>query len=88
MNTVQIISALAAAAFIAQPFAVEYFKKLSQNKLKQAEPELDMLKGPALPEISHVVSQWAALKSACDELNLKEASNALDSIFPLFVKKG
>lgn len=87
MNTVQIISLLAAAAFFAQPFVAQYLKKSQQSK-EPVKIDEDMLKGPALPEISYVVSQWAALKSACDELNLKEASNALDSIFPLFVKKG
>lgn len=90
MNTVQIISLLAAAAFLAQPFVSNYIKK-SQSKVdvypKDIEPN-KMPSDPAQTDIGYVVSQWAALKNSCDQLDLKEASTALDSVFPLFVKKG
>lgn len=92
MNTVQIIALLTAAAFLAQPFVSNYIKK-SQSKVdvypKDIQPETSRApSGPAQTDVSYVVSQWAALKNSCDQLDLKEASTALDSVFPLFVKKG
>lgn len=90
MNTFQIIALLAAAAFLAQPFVSNYIKK-SQSKVdvypKDIEPD-KMPSGPVQTDIGSVVSQWSALKNSCDQLDLKEASTALDSVFPLFVKKG
>ena len=90
MNTFQIIALLAAAAFLAQPFVSNYIKK-SQSKVdvypKDIEPD-KMHSGPVQTDIGSVVSQWSALKNSCDQLDLKEASTALDSVFPLFVKKG
>lgn len=87
MNTVQIISLLAAAAFLAQPFVSNYIKK-SQSKVDVYPKDIQPESSPAQTDVSYVVSQWVALKNSCDQLDLKEASTALDSVFPLFVKKG
>lgn len=84
MNTLQIISLIAAVVLLYQ-YVKPYLVKTT------AAPKKDEL--PAIaekdfePTMSDVVDSWSKLKSNCETLGLTDASDALDSVFPLFVKK-
>jgi hypothetical protein len=84
MNTVQIISLIAAIALgflYVKPYLVK-----TTAALKKDEPPVKTEKD-FQPTMSDVVDSWSKLKSNCETLGLTDASDALDSVFPLFVKK-
>lgn len=84
MNTVQIIALIAAVVFgfqYVKPYLVKTTAAPKKDEpLVTAEKDFE-------PTMSDVVDSWSKLKSNCETLGLTDASDALDSVFPLFVKK-
>jgi hypothetical protein len=87
MNTAQILSLIAAIALgyqYVKPYLVKATAAVKEKPPvteEKFQPEVNM------PTMSDIVDSWSKLKNDCNALGLTDACEALDSVFPLFVKK-
>jgi hypothetical protein len=90
MNNVQIISLIAAVAmsffYIKDKIKLPTAVKKEVNQDTNASDTFDQSL-PASVQIRDVVEKWADLKNMCEKLELNDAVDQLDAVFPLFVKK-
>jgi hypothetical protein len=90
MNNVQIISLIAAVAmsffYIKDKIKLPTAVKKEVNQDTNTSDTFDQSLQTSV-QIRDVVEKWADLKNMCEILELNDAVDQLDAVFPLFVKK-
>lgn len=78
MDIYKILALIAVVAIVAQPLVYPKIKSFFIKTPKQQDRAVGVIEA---------VQKWESLRETCEILNLKQATQALDEMFPLFVKK-
>lgn len=78
MDVDKILALIAVVAIAAQPLVYPRIKSFFSKTPKQQDRAVGVIEA---------VQKWESLRETCEILNLKQATQALDDMFPLFVKK-